>query len=82
MELRTTPDEREVIDRAVAFSQTDLTDFVVTTAVTEARRILADRGRFDLDRDAAAAWEEVNSRAPRDLPGLRRLMARPSPFGE
>ena len=80
MELRTTPDERELIDRAVVLSQTDLTDFVVTTAVIEAQRVLADRNAFDLDPEALAAWDEINARAPRDLPGLRRLMSRPSPF--
>jgi uncharacterized protein (DUF1778 family) len=32
MELRTTPEERGLIDRAVATTGADLTDFVVTQA--------------------------------------------------
>ena len=80
LELRTTPDERDLIDRAVAACDTDLTDFVVTNAVTAARRVLADRDRFELDRAAVEAWDELNARRARDLPGLRRLMDRPSPF--
>ena len=37
--------------------------------------------RFELDTAAAEAWEALNARPARDLPGLRRLMERPSPFG-
>lgn len=82
LELRTTPDERELIDRAVAVTGTDLTEFVVANAVDAARRVLADRDRFELDADAVATWDAINARRARDLPGLRRLMERPSPFAE
>jgi uncharacterized protein (DUF1778 family) len=82
MELRTTPDERDLIDRAVAVTGTDLTEFVVVNAVDAARRVLADRDHFALDADAAEAWNAINERPARDLPGLRRLMQRPSPFAE
>jgi uncharacterized protein (DUF1778 family) len=46
--LRTTAEERELIDRAVIASGTDLTDFVVTHASDAARRVLADRDKFTL----------------------------------
>jgi uncharacterized protein (DUF1778 family) len=82
LELRTTPEERELLDRAVAATGTDLTDFVVSHASDAARRVLADRDLFVLDAKAARAWEEINSRPARDLAGLRRLMERPSPFSE
>jgi uncharacterized protein (DUF1778 family) len=61
---------------------TDLTEFIVTQASLAAQRVLADRARFALDPAALAAWEEINERPARDLPGLRRLMHRPSPFTE
>lgn len=82
MDLRTTTEERELIDRAVIASGTDLTDFVVTHASEAARRILADRDQFGLDSSAFAQWEALNARPARDLPGLRALMQRPSPFSE
>lgn len=82
MDLRTTPEERELIDRAVAVVGTDLTDFVVTHASEAARRVLADRDRFVLDSVALEAWEAINARPARELAGLRRLMQRPSPFTE
>ena len=80
LEVRTSKDERALIDRAVAEQGTDLTQFVVTNLTVAAQRVLADRSEFVLDADAAGAWEAVNRRRPRDLPGLRRLMQRPSPF--
>lgn len=82
MELRTTPEERDLIDRAVAATGTDLTEFVVTHAYQAAQRVLADRDRFELGPAATLEWEEINSRRAHDLPGLRRLMQRPSPFRE
>jgi len=82
MDLRTTPEERDLIDRAVTVTGTDLTDFVVTHACDAARRVLADRDRFELDPDALREWEELNVRPARDLPGLRQLMQRHTPFSE
>lgn len=82
MELRTTNEERDLIDRAIAITGTDLTDFVVTHASNAARQVLADRDQFTLAPDAAEAWEAINNRTARDLPGLRRLMERRSPFTE
>lgn len=82
MDLRTTPEERELIDRAVRASGTDLTEFVIRYASDAARALLADRDRFDLDPAALKEWEDLNARPARNLPGLRRLMQHPSPFSE
>ncbi|OMH24546.1 hypothetical protein BKD30_08190 [Tersicoccus phoenicis] len=81
MELRTTGEERALIDRAVAVSGTDLTEFVVTHASEAARRVLADRQSFGLDATALEQWEDLNARPARELPGLAALFRRPSPFG-
>lgn len=80
LEVRTTPEDRALIDSAVAACETDLTEFVVTNLTVAARRVLADRSEFVLDSDSWQAWEKVNRRRARDLPGLRELMQRPSPF--
>lgn len=82
MNFRTTTEERQLIDRAIEATGTDLTEFVVSSAVTEARRVLADRNWFVLDARSLSAWETINSRRAKDLPGLRELMRRPSPFDE
>ena len=80
MELRTTAEERDLIDRAAAATATGITEFVVSGAVEKAQRVLADRDQFELDPAAAEAWEAMNARPARGLPGLRRPMDRPSPF--
>jgi uncharacterized protein (DUF1778 family) len=80
LEVRTTAEDRALIDEAVVVSGTDLTDFVVTNLTIAARRVLADRTEFALDAEEQQAWESLNRRRARDLPGLRELMARPSPF--
>ena len=82
LEVRTTPEERALIDRAVAVTDSDLTDFVVTNLRIAAQRVLADRSEFVLDDEQRHAWEQINRRPARTLSGLRDLMARPSPFAE
>jgi uncharacterized protein (DUF1778 family) len=77
-----TPEEREIIDRAAAVSDAGSAEFAVRSAVSAARQALADRDRFELGEVATEAWEALNARPPRDLPGLRHLMERPSPFDE
>ncbi|HEX3826344.1 MAG TPA: DUF1778 domain-containing protein [Sporichthyaceae bacterium] len=80
LSLRATAEERRLIQQAAAVSEVDVTTFVLGNALAGARQVLADRDRFVLDADAAAAWESVNDRPARKLPGLAALMKRPSPF--
>ncbi len=80
IEVRTTPEDRDLIDRAVAASGADLTEFVVSNLTVAARRVLADRTEFALNSESQRAWEKINRRPARDLPGLRELIQRPSPF--
>jgi len=55
---------------------------MVTDGVVLARHVLAERDHFEFGPEALAQWEQINARRARDLPGLRRLMERPSPFVE
>jgi uncharacterized protein (DUF1778 family) len=80
LEVRTTPEDRTLIDRAVAAEGTDLTAFVVSSVTTAARRVLADRSAFIMTPEVAKVWEATNKRQARDLPGLRKLMKRAAPF--
>jgi uncharacterized protein (DUF1778 family) len=80
LEVRTTREDRLLIDRAVAASDTDLTEFVVTHLRVASHRVLADRTGFTLDPGAQQAWEAINRRPARTLTGLRELIDRPSPF--
>ena len=82
LEVRTTLEERDLINRAVEEVGTDLTTFVVTNLVDVSRQVLADRNHFVLGGDVAMQWDQMNELPARELDGLRRLMSRPSPFGE
>ena len=57
-----------------------MTEFVVSNLTVAARRVLADRTEFGLDPESSEAWDAVNRRRARELPGLRKLMERLSPF--
>lgn len=82
IEIRTTPEDRALIDRAVEAADTDLTSFAIANLTIAARRVLADRTEFALDPEALGAWEAINDQDPRDLAGLSALLSRPSPFVE
>jgi uncharacterized protein (DUF1778 family) len=80
LEVRTTAEERALIDQAVSYAGTDLTSFAVSNLVDASRRVLADRTQFVLSPAAAKAWDRINELPAQELPGLRTLMRRPSPF--
>jgi uncharacterized protein (DUF1778 family) len=82
IEFRTTPEVRRLVERAVEVSGSNMTDFAEASLVQAAQRVMADREKFALSEKAAAEWEAVNGRPARELPGLRRLIDRPSPFAE
>ena len=80
LEIRTTEDERALIDRAAPASGADLTAFVLGHLTDAAKRVLADRTTFELTPAAAAEWDRINAQDAAELAGLKRLLARPSPF--
>jgi uncharacterized protein (DUF1778 family) len=80
IELRATPEDRELVDRAAAALGTDRSSFVLACVRSAAQRVLADRQHFVLDPAAQQEWERINTRPARTLPGLAHLMERPSPF--
>jgi uncharacterized protein (DUF1778 family) len=78
--LRATTADRELILRAAEASNMRLSEYALSHLVTDSRRVLADRSEFTLSPEARAEWEAINARPARDLPSLRELMERPSPF--
>jgi uncharacterized protein (DUF1778 family) len=59
---------------------TDRSSFVMAHVRLAAQRVLADREHFVLDSEGQREWEQINRRPARTLPGLARLLERPSPF--
>ncbi len=80
IEFRTTEQTRALIDRAARATNVSLTDFAEQCLRREAERVLADRSSFVLSDSARAAWDELNERPAKELPGIKRLMKRRSPF--
>ena len=81
IELRASEDDRNLLDRAAAALGTDRSSFLLAQGRLAAQRVLADREQFVLDTAAQQEWERINNRPARSLPGLTRLLERPSPFG-
>ena len=81
IELRASETDRDLLDRAAAALGTDRSSFLLTQGRLAAQRVLADRKQFVLDAYGQQEWERINSRPARGLPGLARLLQRPSPFG-
>lgn len=61
-------------------TEDDRSSFLLVQGRLAAQRVLADRQHFLLDEGAQQEWERINSRPARSLPGLTRLLERPSPF--
>ena len=80
IELRASEEDRDLLDRAAAALGTDRSSFLLTHGRQAAQRVLADREHFLLDDAAQQEWERINSLPARTLPGLARLLERPSPF--
>ena len=80
IEFRTTPETRQLIERAVAVSGGTFAAFAEASLVVAAQRTLADQQVFELSPQVAEAWNRINDRAARALPGVRALLDRPGPF--
>ena len=80
MEFRTTEQTRSLVERAASTQNVSLTEFAERCLRREAERILTDQNSFALSRAAQAEWDALNAQPAKDLPGLRQLIKRPSPF--
>lgn len=78
--LRVEGSEDALVRAASDWAETSYSSFVREAAVSEARRVLADRTRFAL---APSEWEQFTQlldRPPRVPAGLRDLFSKPSVF--
>jgi len=78
--LRVEATEDEIVREASSVAETSYSSFVRDAAVTEARRVLADRSQFRLEPEQWRELGEMLDRPPRIPDGLRRLFSKPSVF--
>jgi len=79
-DLRVAESEDALVRAASSFAETSFTSFVRFAAVSEARRILADRSRFELDQPDWDQFVELLDRPAQAPSGLKRLFSTPSVF--
>lgn len=80
IEFRISSQDRDLLAQAADAEGTDLSGFAMENLRIAAQRVLADRRNFALSPVEAELWEQLNERPARDLPGLRALLSRPSPW--
>jgi uncharacterized protein (DUF1778 family) len=78
--LRVARSEDALVRAASDAAETSVTSFVRLAAVSEARRILADRTRFELEQPDWEQFIELLDRPPQVPAGLRKLFSEPSVF--
>jgi uncharacterized protein (DUF1778 family) len=80
--LRTSARQEQLLKQAAATTDRTMTDFVLDSAVVEAERVLADRRWFLISDEQWDEFQHLLEQPARDLPRLRDLLARPSPFDD
>ncbi len=80
--LRASARQEQLLKQAAAATDRTMTDFVLESAVVEAERVLADRRWFLISDQQWDEFQHLLEQPPRDLPRLRALLARPSPFAD
>jgi uncharacterized protein (DUF1778 family) len=78
--VRVEDSEDALVRAASDLAETKFSSFVRGAAVSEARRILADRTQFPLDKTEWDRFTELLDRPPRVPSGLRDLFSKPSVF--
>jgi uncharacterized protein (DUF1778 family) len=78
--LRVEASEDALVRAASDLWETSYSNFVRAAAVSEARRVLADRTEFSIDAERWAEFTRLLDRPPRVPSGLRHLYSQPSVF--
>ncbi|WP_322759965.1 DUF1778 domain-containing protein [Frankia sp. Cr2] len=73
--LRTSTRQRALLEAASDAEGVTVTDFVLRHATRAAENVLADRRIFGVDDAAWEAFTTTLDRPPREIPGLRDLLA-------
>ncbi|MQA76517.1 MAG: DUF1778 domain-containing protein [Solirubrobacterales bacterium] len=78
--FRVAADEDALVRAASLWTETSFTSFVREAAVSEARQVLADRRRFELDEPDWERFNKLLERPARVPAGLRELFSKQSAF--
>lgn len=82
LNIRINQKQKEFISQAAALRKLSLSEFVIENAYDAASQVMADKARFVLSPEK---WDEfcgVLDAPPKNLPCLKELFSRQSPFHE
>lgn len=79
--LRTLPQQLDLINRAAQLLGKSRSDFVLEAACEKARSVVLDQVFFSLDEDRLKQLTAMLDAPPAPTPGLERLMAVRAPLG-
>ena len=82
LNLRATPEQRALIERAAAVKRTNLTSFILDVACEAAEDILAQQRHFELSPEQWNEFCAVLDAPPNDNPALKSLFAKKSVFDD
>jgi uncharacterized protein (DUF1778 family) len=79
IQLRISEWDKKLLSEAAAEKGVSLSEFIVSTSVTEAKMQLADRTHFVLNEEEWETFERFLNAPPKRNEGLARLLARERP---
>jgi uncharacterized protein (DUF1778 family) len=77
MELKTTHDAKELLNRAAALDGMDLTSFVLGPAIERARQVLSDHAIIALSKSGQATLAGLLAKPPKPTEAMKQLMSLP-----
>ncbi|MYM85910.1 DUF1778 domain-containing protein [Rugamonas sp. FT82W] len=78
MELKTTDAAKELLSLAAALDGTDLTSFILNTAMEKARKVVSEHRAITLSRDGQEALARLLQSTPgQPTKAIRELMSLP-----
>ena len=80
IEIRATLELKASLEKAAQLQDQTLSAFVLNASRDAASRVLGDQTKFLLSAKHITAFHKALDAPARDLPGLKRLFAKPSVF--
>jgi len=77
MELKTTYDAKELLNRAAALDGMDLTSFVLGPAIEKARKVVSDHAIIALTKEGQATLAQLLASPPKPTAAMNELMSLP-----
>jgi len=78
--LRISLEDKRVLQEAARLQRIKLSEFVLRTARDNAHEVIAQQTRFVLSEEQMQAFTQALDAPPREIPELRRLLAKPRPW--